>query len=422
MPSYKEFIDKKSIMQVLGSLLKNPLLLKRTDKYNLDVEDFGEEFYKILYGAINNLSAQGLKKIELLDLENYLSSRPTIYNIYNKNKGSEYVKEILELVDESNFNYYYNRIKKMTLLRVYERYGIDVRWLYNPSNFDLKIQQQQEDWFDKTDIGLMAQQIDDRINNIKSKYLSSVTNEGFQAGDNIFALINDLKKSPAVGIPMYGKYINTVTRGARLKKFYLRSAASGKGKTRSMIADACTFSCGQYYDIYEKKWTSEYSSSEPTLYISTEQELDEIQTMMLAFLSGVPEDSILNGFYLDDEEERVLKAAEILTNSPLWIETLPDFSLEDIENTIRKHNIDNNVHYVCHDYIHTSLKILEEIGSRSGVRLREDNVLYMLGVRLKDLCNELNIFILSATQLNGNWEEVRDANQNLLRGRCKICA
>lgn len=416
MPSYKEFIDKKSIMQVLGSLLKSPLLLKRTDKYNLDVEDFGEEFYKILYGAINNLSAQGLKKIELLDLENYLSSRPTIYNIYNKNKGSEYVKEILDLVDESNFDYYYNRIKKMTLLRVYERYGIDVRWLYNPSNFDLKIQQQQEDWFDKTDIGLMAQQIDDRINNIKSKYLSSVTNEGFQAGDNIFELINDLKKSPAVGIPMYGKYINTVTRGARLKKFYLRSAPSGKGKTRSMIADACTFSCGQYYDIYEKKWTSEYSSSEPTLYISTEQELDEIQTMMLAFLSGVPEDSILNGFYVDDEEERVLKAAEILTNSPLWIETLPDFSLEDIENTIRKHNIDNNVRYVCHDYIHTSLKILEEIGSRSGVRLREDNVLYMLGVRLKDLCNELNIFILSATQLNGNWEEVRDANQNLLRG------
>lgn len=416
MPSYKEFIDKKSIMQVLGSLLKKPLLLKRTDKYNLDVEDFGEEFYKILYGAINNLSAQGLKKIELLDLENYLSSRPTIYNIYNKNKGSEYVKEILDLVDESNFDYYYNRIKKMTLLRVYERYGIDVRWLYNPSNFDLKIQQQQEDWFDNTDIGLMAQQIDNRINNIKSKYLSSVTNEGFQAGDNIFELINDLKKSPAVGIPMYGKYINTVTRGARLKKFYLRSAASGKGKTRSMIADACTFSCGQYYDIYEKKWTSEYSSSEPTLYISTEQELDEIQTMMLAFLSGVPEDSILNGFYIDDEEERVLRAAEILTNSPLWIETLPDFSLEDIENTIRKHNIDNDVHYVCHDYIHTSLKILEEIGSRSGVRLREDNVLYMLGVRLKDLCNELNIFILSATQLNGNWEEVRDANQNLLRG------
>ena len=54
------------------------------------------------------------------------------------------------------------------------------------------------------------------------------------------------------------------------------------------------------------------------------------------------------------------------------------------------------------DYIHTSLKILEEITKRSGgVKLREDNVLFMLAIRIKDLCNELGIFIESSTQLNG---------------------
>ena len=52
----------------------------------------------------------------------------------------------------------------------------------------------------------------------------------------------------------------------------------------------------------------------------------------------------------------------------------------------------------CHDYIHTSLKILEEITRRSGgIRLREDNVLFMLSTRLKDLCNKYGIFIMSAT-------------------------
>ena len=56
----------------------------------------------------------------------------------------------------------------------------------------------------------------------------------------------------------------------------------------------------------------------------------------------------------------------------------------------------------CHDYIHTSLKILEEITRRSGgVKLREDNILFMLSIRLKDLCNQYGIFIMSATQLNG---------------------
>ena len=48
--------------------------------------------------------------------------------------------------------------------------------------------------------------------------------------------------------PLYGPLVNTVTRGARLKKFYLRSAGTGVGKTRSMIADACYIACAKIYD------------------------------------------------------------------------------------------------------------------------------------------------------------------------------
>ena len=71
----------------------------------------------------------------------------------------------------------------------------------------------------------------------------------------------------------------------------------------------------------------------------------------------------------------------------------------------------------CHDYIHTSLKILEEITRRSGgVKLREDNVLFMLSIRLKDICNKYGIFILSSTQLNGDYVEAETPDQNLLRG------
>ena len=139
--------------------------------------------------------------------------------------------------------------------------------------------------------------------------------------------------------------------------------------------------------------------------------------MMLAFLSGVDEDNILNGTYGEGEEERVLFAGQLLSESPIWIEQLPDFSLDDIENTMRKHVIDNGVKYIAFDYIHTSLKILEEITRKTGgVKLREDNILYMLSIRLKDLCNELGVFITSSTQVSGEWEGKKDANQNLIRG------
>ena len=213
---------------------------------------------------------------------------------------------------------------------------------------------------------------------------------------------------------MYGPLINTVTRGARLKKFYLRSAATGVGKTRSMIADCCYIGCNRIYD--ESFGWIKNGTAEPCLYITTEQELEEIQTMMLAFLSNVQEDHILNGEYDGDEEDRVREAARILAESPIYIEELPDFSLQDVENTIKKNLRDHDVKYVFHDYIHTSLKILEEIQKRSGVSLREDNILFILSNKLKDICNTYGVFIESATQLNGDWKDAKTPDQNLLRG------
>ena len=112
-----------------------------------------------------------------------------------------------------------------------------------------------------------------------------------------------------------------------------------------------------------------------------------------------------------------LKAAKILAESPLYVEELPDFSLKDVEDKIKKNIRDHDVKYVFHDYIHTSLKILEEITRRSGgVSLREDNILFILSNKLKDICNTYGVFIESATQLNGDWKEAKIPDQNLLRG------
>ena len=78
--------------------------------------------------------------------------------------------------------------------------------------------------------------------------------------------------------------------------------------------------------------------------------------------------------------------------------------MQEIVRAIRNNGI--NV-----DYIHTSMKILEEITRRSGgIKLREDNILFMLSTRLKDLCNQYGVFIMSSTQLNATWKE-----ENLLR-------
>ena len=411
-----KYVDTPSIVQVIGCVFKTPQLLDYTDKYTVTEEDFPDEFHKIVFGTIYKLHELGAERITLNSIADFLSSRPKSEALFIKQKGEEWLTKAAENAEPSSFDYYYNRMKKMTLLRAFDDHGIDVTEIYDPDNIiDIKKRQQQEDYLDNTSLDGLAQVIQDRIDEIKADYVDGSWGEAYQAADGLITLLEDLEQSPEVGVPLYGPLINTVTRGARLKKFYLRSAPTGVGKSRTMIADACNIGCNRIYDD-TFGWIRN-GTPEPVLYITTEQELGEIQTMMVAFLSDVNEEHILNGKYEGDERDRVRIAAEILKESPIYIEVMPDFSLQDVENKIKKNIRDHDVKYVCFDYIHTSLKILEEITRRSGgVKLREDTILFMLSIRLKDLCNKYSVFIMSSTQLNSDYQTSETPDQNLLRG------
>ena len=411
-----KYVDTPSIVQVIGCVCKIPQLLDYADKYTLTEEDFPEQFHKIVFGTIYKLHELGAEKITLNSILDYLAARPKSEAIFIKQKGEEWLIKAVENAQTASFDYYYNRVKKMTLLRAFDSYGFDVSDIYDPDNIiDTKKRQLQEDQLDNATLESLAQKVQDKVDEIKSSYVDDSWGEATQAGDGIIELLEELEQNPEVGVPLYGPLINTVTRGARLKKFYLRSAPTGVGKSRTMIADCCYIGCNRIYDDVFG-WIKN-GVCEPTLYITTEQELGEIQTMMLAFISNVNEEHILNGKYEGDERERVYEAGNILKNSPIYIEVLPDFSLQDVENKIKKNIRDHDVKYVFFDYIHTSLKILEEITRRSGgVKLREDTILFMLSIRLKDLCNKYGVFIMSATQLNGDYQTSETPDQNLLRG------
>lgn len=415
-----KYVDVTAIMQVIGCVYNNPQILEFEDKYTITDEDFPDEFHRTVFGAIYKIYELGAKTITLENLADFLSSRPKSAAIYKKNDGDKWLLKVADVASQLSFDFYYNRLKKMTLLRAYDNYGVNVSDIYDPDNIlDIKKKQLQEDLLDNSSLEEIADRIDRKISDIRLKYVDDTTGEAIQAGKGVLQLIQKFKDHPEVGVPLYGRLVNTVTRGARLKKFYLRSAATGIGKTRSMIADACNIACNKIYD--ESFGWINNGTSEPTLFITTEQELEEIQTMMLAFLSNVNEEHIINGEYEGDEEERVIKAGEILESSPLYVEELPDFSLKDVENVIKKNIRDHDVKYIFHDYIHTSLKILEEITKRSGgVKLREDNILFMLSNKLKDICNQYGVFIMSATQLNGDYQEAKTPDQNLLRGAKSI--
>lgn len=400
--SKSRYVDIPSLIQVIGCVYQDPSILDN-EQYSFSLDDFVEEFHQIIFGSIYNLHQLGAKQITSSNIEDYLEQRPKKLAVYKANKGAEYLEKVSENSQLAAFNYYYHRMKKMTLLRMFnEKVGMDLSWLYDLDNlFDQKKKQAQEDWLDNHTEEDIANLINDKIEDVKLKYVDAVEEDIIQAGEGSEELWNELQTTPDIGYPLYGNLINTVFRGARLGKFYLRSAATNVGKSRAMIADCCNIACDEIYDTTQRKWIPN-GTKEPSIYVMTEQIFSEVQTMMWAFLSGVPEDHILTNRYDPGEIDRVIYAQEVIKRCPLYLKQLHDFSLKDIENVVKLSVRKYNIRYFFLDYIHSSMKILSEVSSRASVKgLREDNVLFMISVRLKDLATEYGIFIMSSTQLNG---------------------
>ena len=193
------------------------------------------------------------------------------------------------------------------------------------------------------------------------------------------------------------------------------------------MSDACMLGCKHIWDNGE--WIDlTVNGDEPNteregvLFISTELQEDELQTLALAFISGVNEEKILGGLPIDfEEKQRITRAAEELKNSSLKFIYLPNFRVSDIENIVKRAHFGQKCNYIFYDYLGTSLGILEDISSRAkGIAMREDSILFILATRLKELAIQYDIFIETATQLNQGWKTDSIPDQNLLRGAKSI--
>lgn len=192
--------------------------------------------------------------------------------------------------------------------------------------------------------------------------------------------------------------------------------------TRYMIADACMLGCSSIW--VNNSWvslTSKEGMREGVLFISTELDENELRSLMLAFVSGVNEEKIITRSYTPEEQKRIIAAANILKQAPIYVKVLPNFTVADVENTIKRAHIKDGCNYIFYDYLGTSLGILEEMGKRThGVSMREDSILFLLSTRLKELAVQYNIFIESSTQLNASYQDSKTPDQNLLRGSKSI--
>lgn len=408
--------DKNATMQVIGSLMKSPLLLV-DGNYILTKRDFETPLARNIFIAIHNLVL--VNKLEVLttvDIDNYFQQIEGSYENFKAQNGLQYLNDCIGISNLNNFNYYYNRVKKMSALRALKADGFDIKKIYNEEEFDLVKEKKQQERLDNMTVEEIFETFTKSLTDLQYDYVCKDDSEEGLIADGIDKLFESLQENPEIGIPLQGKIYNTIVRGARQKKYYLISGSSGTGKTRQMVGHACTIAFPERYDIENKKWVVT-GKGHKILFFATEMEKEETQTMILAHISGVNEDKILNNNYeTPEEKQRVYDAIKVMSyyKDNFIFVRIGDPSIGQIKTLIKKEVLKYDIKYVFYDYIFSSPGLLTEYKS---LNLREDVILTLLSTALKDLANELNIFMMSGTQLNGNWQEFKGLrNQNLIRG------
>lgn len=407
-------VDKNATIQVLGCLMKHPQYFSESEKYLLTPDDFSNNFEKTIFKAIYNLYYNGAEKITTFDVDNLLKDYPSMYSIFENGKGIEYLQDAEALAQEDNFKYYYKRLKKFNCLRQLKKMGYDVSRFYNDNDLDINSVKASED-FDRLEVSDIFDSIRKDIIKVEGSFITEESNETRSAAVGLTSLLDKLKEEPEYGPSLQGQIFDTVVKGARKGKYYIRSGGTGTGKTRSLVGDACFLAYPIRYNSTTNKWEQK-GSNEKVLYIATEQQFDEIQTLILSYLTDINEDNIMLQRFTEEESERIRIGIEIIKKfeNNFLIVRMPNPNIEQVKTIVRQNCIINNIDNVMYDYIFSSPSLLAEF---RDLKIREDVALFMMSTALKDLAAELNIFVMSGTQLNGEAEEKKGIkNQTVLRG------
>ena len=399
--------------------MKKPSLLSEKDKYNLQPSDFESRFERYIFIAILNSYSNGAQSLSEIDIDNYLMEHKDQYLLFQQNNGISYLQDALDMSTPENFEYYYNRIKKFNCLKDLKKSGFDISEFYeenelNPRQFEIN---QRFETLKPKDI---FDSLKRKIYKVEGEYTEGDASITTDVSVGIDELLEKLKNSPDAGARFQGKYFNTVTRGARKGKYYIVSFPSGGGKTRLLLGEACYLAFPMRFSWETMEWKIT-GNAEKTLFIATEQAKEEIQTMVVAYLTGINEDVILYGHFTKEQQTIIDQAKEVIKKykNNLMIVQIPMPSVEIVKSVIRQNCIVNDTKNVFFDYIFSNPALLNEF---RDLRIREDVALLMLSTALKDLAVEQDVFMMSATQLNSSQDtnEKGIKNQNSIRGSKSI--
>ena len=398
--------SKGTIQQILGSLMKHPQFLSEIDKYSLSMTDFSTKFEKYIFTAIQGLWRNGAPKITAFDIESYMEANEGAKKLFEQQNGLEYLQDIEEFSNVENFPYYYAKLKKLNLLRDLKKQNFPVSEFYQE---DLTAPDAAEinQRFEDLTVADIITAVKKRLLVLESDYAGTEEVQEWDISGDIDDIVDSFGEDGSVGLPIQGSIFNRVIDGAQRSCLTIRSGASGTGKTRNAVADACLLAFPLRYNSATAQW-EQVGSNQKVLFIITEQTDKQIKKMILAYLTDINESKFKYGRFTEEEKKVIEQGKQVMKEfaSNFVLVRIPNPTIDLVKTKVREKVLLHDIGYVFYDYIFIGPALLNEF---RGFGVRNDEVLLMMATALKDLAVELDVCVFTSTQVNAN----ADNNTNI---------
>ena len=398
--------SKGTIQQVLGSLMKHPQFLSEVDKYSLTLDDFSTRFEKYIFAAIQGLWQNGAQKITVFDVENFMEANASAKKTFEMQNGIEYLQDIEEFSNVENFPLYYTKLKKLNLLRDLKKQGFDTSDFYIEDLTSPKADEVNARFEDLTVQDIVVG-VKKKLLTLESDYAGTEEVQEWDIAGDIDELVDGFGEDGSVGLPIQGSILTKVIDGAQRSCLTIRSGASGTGKTRNAVADACMLAFPIRYNSATCEWEQK-GHNEKVLFIITEQTDKQIKKMILAYLTDMNESKFKYGKFSPEEKKLIEQGKKVMKefSSNFILVRIPNPTIDLVKTKVREKVLLHDIGFVFYDYVFIGPALLNEF---RGFGVRNDEVLLMMATALKDLAVELNVCVFTSTQVNAN----ADNNTNI---------
>ncbi|MGB9498399.1 MAG: replicative DNA helicase [Dissulfuribacterales bacterium] len=242
-------------------------------------------------------------------------------------------------------------------------------------------------------------EVDDIIDYAESTIFDIASNKTkssvFSIGSIINTNIDTLEerrgnKSLISGISTGFKKLDTLTSGLQNSDLIILAARPGMGKTALALNLARNVAV---------------EAEMPALFFSLEMAKEQLSMRLLCSEARIDSSHVRNGFFSDEEWDKLTSAADVLSEAPIYIDDSSELTSLEIKTKARRMKLKKGIGLIIIDYI----QLMKPRISKD----RRDLEISEMSRSLKALAKELNIPIIALSQLNRKLEERSDKRPQL---------